>query len=515
MADVALRAARAAPETNLLAGGADQLQLEAEETWVFEGPVASIDVLHRALEGWCERTAGTVLRVRFGNTVGVFRLPGLPTLLVASGKWGDREFDRMLEDLVRVAATLPFSAGAAGPLPYDRTAIAADVLYNAFIYLRHILSPSAPEEARIAPALEAVVRHPHRRFRARDQRVALDQVRRVDAKTCIDLVSGRDLVRIVAGTGGALGNSLRDHLPQRVTERRVESELDCPENRFVLAFLRQAEAIVDAIRRAIQAEPHGRFRVRVLSDCDELERRLRPFLRRELWEGVGQMMQVPTGSTVLQGRRGYREVFRHFVRLRLAATCLPIDRQLARDLLESKDIARLYELWTYFTVVDAVRAVLGEPSRAVRVEATAFGANVRQGFVVEWATLGVRVAYNQTFTRAGRGSYSLPLRPDVTITLANGDVHILDAKFKVRWSDVDLEEEDATASVGAFSRDDLNKMHAYRDAIRNARSAWVMYPGTLFREFEEGEGVSGVGVVPVSPGEPTRELQRLIGRVLA
>lgn len=72
------------------------------------------------------------------------------------------------------------------------------------------------------------------------------------------------------------------------------------------------------------------------------------------------------GSTVLQMRRGYREVLGHFVRLRMA-TRLPLSPRDARQLLELKDIALLYELWTYFMVVDAVTKRVGPPIAALTV----------------------------------------------------------------------------------------------------------------------------------------------------
>jgi predicted component of viral defense system (DUF524 family) len=71
---------------------------------------------------------------------------------------------------------------------------------------------------------------------------------------------------------------------------------------------------------------------------------LRPIVHDPFWGGIGVMGHVPVGSTVLQRRRGYREVFGHFARLRLAAR-VPRDHRVVHRLLETKDIAELYELW--------------------------------------------------------------------------------------------------------------------------------------------------------------------------
>ena len=72
------------------------------------------------------------------------------------------------------------------------------------------------------------------------------------------------------------------------------------------------------------------------------------------------MVRIPFSSTVLQRRRGYRRVLRHFSRIRLAPT-IPVNKEGMRDLLELKNIALLYELWTFFRLAYEISAVLGSP----------------------------------------------------------------------------------------------------------------------------------------------------------
>jgi len=111
--------------------------------------------------------------------------------------------------------------------------------------------------------------------------------------------------------------------------------------------------------------------------------------------------------------------------------------------------------------------------------------------------------------RADR-SYSVLLRPDVVLRIHRGpdhEDHLFDAKFKVRriaGEVEDRQEEDR----GVFKREDVYKMHAYRDALPSVRSAWVLYPGTELRFYSaEGTDVAdasfregGVGAVPLLPG---------------
>ena len=122
----------------------------------------------------------------------------------------------------------------------------------------------------------------------------------------------------------------------------------------------------------------------------------------------------------------------------------------------------------------------------------------------------------------------MPLIPDIALRVTGGPnagLHLFDAKFRVQAltdvglaaDDKDADDEKARERAGSFKRADIYKMHAYRDAIPDARSVWILYPGGRFRFFgvPGGEGRSGrraasspdglpgefdgVGAIPVAP----------------
>ena len=262
-----------------------------------------------------------------------------------------------------------------------------------------------------------------------------------------------------------------------------------------------------------------------------MEASLMPIARHSMWEEVGRMVRIPFSSTVLQRRRGYRRVLQHFSRIRLAPM-IPLDRDRMRDLLELKNIALLYELWTFFRLVHEISALLGRPPvRSGRLTSGPFQTDFAAGGTFEWDP-GVRLVYNQRFSRSRRGqrhSYSVPLIPDIALRIPNGPnagLHLFDAKFRVRAltdvglaaDDKDADDEKAAERAGSFKRADIYKMHAYRDAIPEARSVWILYPGGEFRFYGVPGGgglaggrvvysagglpgeVEGVGAVPVGPG---------------
>lgn len=234
---------------------------------------------------------------------------------------------------------------------------------------------------------------------------------------------------------------------------------------------------------------------------------------------------------MLQQRRGYAQILEHFSRLRLAAK-VPLEGVQAQDLLEGKDIALLYEIWAFFAVSEVLEGILGKPTAAHRMRMTPFETQVPWDFRVSWGD-SVHLTYNLRFSGSrprSRRSYSVPLRPDIGLEVRQGGsfaLHLLDAKFRVEklktGSDGEDEDEQLDAvedaeRIGDYKRVDLYKMHTYRDAIPRAETAWVLYPGTEFRFFDEEAGkcevpgkmkpnARGVGGIPLLPGEEQDELR--------
>ena len=509
-------------------------RLQSERTWVIEGPHQHLteiaDELPKSTRTWAGDSA---LILTLVNSVGTLELPHLGTVRLVTGKFSDNEFDAMLRDLTEAATTLPFSAATTAAGRYAlSTAPRDEVLYHAFVYLRYILSDKAPEEVRLLPALNLILREPHRLWRSHRRDVRIEAMTRVDAHTPFDLVTrtGTAVVPSSLSPSAAwLADRLGGSLPEVVSERRIRPTTDTSENRFVKAFIGQSRTIIGRMRSAVSSRRPDVFRRSLLRDCDRMEASLMPIARHSMWEEVGRMVRIPFASTVLQRRRGYRRVLQHFSRIRLAPM-IPLDKEAMRDLLELKDIALLYELWTFFRMVHEVEAVLGSPPvRSGGLGSGRWGTDLAAGGTFEWAS-GVHLVYNLHFSRSRKGerhSYSVPLRPDIALSIPDGPnsgLHLFDAKFRVHGladvgfggSDKDGVDDKAAERAGTFKRGDIYKMHAYRDAIPEARSVWILYPGGEFRFFgrpgrgqagkkaissPEGlpEEVQGVGAVPLAP----------------
>ncbi|MBK9032260.1 MAG: DUF2357 domain-containing protein [Myxococcales bacterium] len=482
-------------------------RLVAEKTWEFEGEPAALDSIVDVVGAAADRVTPAHLRLTFGNAVGLFRTTAGITLEVHSGKWEEAHFDAMLADVVSICADLPLATNAnAGALPYRRTEQADDPAgYHAFVYLRQILREHAAEPDRLQTALEAVLRDPHRRLETEREVVPLDRGRFVDAVTLQALTRPGALAAVRGRTARLpLAQALSGHLPSTLNQPRTVQNLDTLENRFVRAFLLHSRRIIDEVRGRVAKGEASFLRARLTSDCAWMDALVGGWLQHPIWNDVGDLTQLPLASTVMQARRGYRDVLRHHIRLMLASQALPLSHADTFELLEARNIAVMYELWTYFAVVAELTEILGPPTQAIRTTPAFWGPNVTQGFEVRWPSQH-RASYNQTFPgETSSGSYSTELRPDVTLWCPHDECHVLDAKFKV-------------SDGGSFLNADVHKMHAYRDAIGAARSAWVMYPGIAFQEYatQDGGTWGAVGATPLRPEPGGRdELRGLLSRLV-
>lgn len=502
--------------------------LRGEVEWIVEGGEAEILALLGAMGGLAEKVTAQSAIVKFGNVVGTFDLGALGFVRVRCGKWGEAEFDALLADLTKQMLALPFSATQSAALPHDRSiADRDDVVLHAFIYARQILLAA---DRALRSALAVVVRDPHRRFSPERARVELVSARRVDART---------IARIAMGTGGVeratghaahskLARELRGHLPLDVDVPRVENTFDTAENRFVLEFIRQLRGIIDRVDRIARSKTtSAAFWTRVRHDCEAMRHALGPFERHDMWIGIGRMGHVPIGSSVLQRRRGYKEILRHHLALRAAAR-IPIDRTAVERLLGLKDVATLYELWCYFAVVDAVGKVMGRgPDRADSMKVNE-EVDLGHGFCVGWDG-GPTVYYNLSFTPGKPAPFcsaSLRLRPDIIVEIERDglrELHAFDAKLRLDGVPPAVEkhgseDDDGETNPLSFKNDDIAKMHAYRDALPYVRSARVLYPGNEACEFpaleRDARDTDGVGAVPLVPGTSLAELESAVRRIL-
>lgn len=501
------------PRSNFKVTNGGVLELQAEQTYVVKrlSEDAPRDVLKGALE---IPAAGNEGRLNFGNFIGQAELGGR-RLQVHSNRLRAIAVDAMLDEVCAELAALPFFADTPTGATYARErALGPSPLYHAFALLRDAWRESGPRSLR--EAVERILATPHERLELDEPLLApLGAVDRIDADTLEAIVSEPELLgRVDPGSPLAshpLAQRLGGRMPDWIRTQPYAQSTDNAENRFVVGAI---EGMIDVLRRFERqvreekrpaAAANGR-------EAAEISAYLRRSLRHRVLEKVPAVRDLPQQSTVLRARPGYRELLRlHTELLGRSRFGEPSDVQ---RLLELRDAATIYEFWCYFQVVASVTAVLGEEPQLSRFKVDQLASKMPNGFRADWN--GTALFYNVTFSKAsaapnlqGFDSYSLQLRPDITLRSDVSGVHLLDAKLKRQrfQSAVDSQDDEkANNPVDAFKREDLYKMHAYRDAL-GANSVWVLYPGHDETPAKYGapgsaatDGFQGVGAVALRPG---------------
>jgi len=193
-------------------------------------------------------------------------------------------------------------------------------------------------------------------------------------------------------------------------------------------------------------------------------------------------------------RDGYRELME--ARNNLLLSKSPIFAYL-KDIIAERNIAEMYEFWCFFELSRRLRdqvVLAGSEEFRIEVETTLEGGLAQskaKTIIGEYELL-----YNKKFMRSRKGSYSVPLKPDFTLSKNDEILVVFDSKFRFGIKDQELEsypaedyEEDAIEKfeVERIARiSDIFKMHTYKDAL-GAKCAAILYPGNqnvFFSKFE-------------------------------
>jgi predicted component of viral defense system (DUF524 family) len=403
-------------------------------------------------------------------------------------------------------------------------------------------------------ALQRILSFPHERLSTVSDSLSTDQPIRWTPSAIRQLVT-RNPRRTLAGSHPFRSNPGFDTVAERLLVPRKSRDVDTPENRFVKfalgefrAFLTHAQSVFESCEGWAASAALTRRLAGTVED----------WLGRGLFRELGEMHFAPLGSPVLQRKAGYREVLRWWLRFRTAAE---LSWEGGEDLFRAgqRDVASLYEYWLFFellgwfcrqcragnrpAVEDLVEGLeQGSPNLRLRKKMQ-LGPFVGT-FAGQSRRLNARFAYNRRFEvtkeRHEGGSWTRRLHPDYTLTfwpehLIETEaeqqellVHVhFDAKYRVEEiealfgtdeaDDADDEEE------GNYKRQDLLKMHAYRDAIKRSQGAYVLYPGRAnapvrfmgFHEILPGLGAFGVAPDENGAAQGLESLEQFLREVLA
>lgn len=472
-------------------------------------------------------------------------LGSAPILVRAAKLEHQREYQRMLRDIADIAAEAVLQGFAPAT---TTTAIlpsrAPRLLYQQFAILQARL---ADEE--LQDAIAEVIHRPQHEW--------IDEIEwRPPGQP---LKASAAVARALTGPGprvlAATPVGPLETLPSSIRSRRTEETIDTVPNRFVKFALTHWRELAARVADILNPRGEATYAVRGLASVCRVIDSLDDVLSEPIFRQIGLLRDLPTSNQVLLKREGYRQIFSTFA---LIESSLGLQLELDDAIHPSqRNVAALYEYWTFLKLAEVIGAACEDPRAAFKLfESNGDGLSLglRRGTVskLPWEVsvagrqLAVNLFFNRTFRIAGKdadGSWSRPMVPDASVLIRplqgrtrveherDLDVWLhFDAKYKVDWTSSQFEPirpefEEATAledeeqeRVGVSRRDDLLKMHAYRDAIRRSAGAYVLFPGTSaptsFREFVEL--IPGLGAFPLRPGDGSgpAALRRFLDDVL-
>jgi hypothetical protein len=353
-------------------------------------------------------------------------------------------------------------------------------------------------------------------------------------------VGGNSLAKAISGGGRKvkvpphLDHLPVRYLPERIPRRNSINDFDSIANRFIKHILLTWQLFATEKIRELQAEARedGSLSPRIgraIEKLNVIDQKCSTALRDEPLRSAGRLTSFPQANTVLTSRPGYRDIFRMFLRYRLEAKLATPD-SVDPFSISKKNVAELYEMWCYLEVLKCLEQIVGrgDYTNLFKVNNSKFALNLVEGEEsrVDWTymlygrNVQISLWYNRTFSsilRDGAQSWSKDFKPDISMHVrpvgevindedrSSLDVWVhFDAKYKLEVVEENIERNvEAGARV---TKDDVSKMHAYRDAIRNSAGAYVLFPGTYQDKFEEfDEILPGVGAFPLRPADTESE----------
>ncbi|WP_405306126.1 DUF2357 domain-containing protein [Methanobrevibacter sp.] len=299
---------------------------------------------------------------------------------------------------------------------------------------------------------------------------------------------------------------LYNNIPLRVNETKYEDTIDVAENRFYKHFLEQISNLIEELLTKID-EGY------VYDKLKTYEKELDYYLSQKYFRDISRLDYIPLNSQVLQKKEGYRDLLSYYLMFEFG---FKLNWKDLSDKFKGheKKLYELYEYWCYFKLIEIMNELCQTKVNfedIFKISDDGLSIELREGIFKRFNYNGIDIdlLYNKTFNRFGDDykTYSVELRPDYTLKIYGDEIYFIhfDAKYKMY---VDSE---------TFKNEDIVKMHAYKDAIKNTIGAYVLYPGSNDRLYYEDYGkVESVGGFGLIPGEEKIErIKRFIENILS
>jgi hypothetical protein len=309
------------------------------------------------------------------------------------------------------------------------------------------------------------------------------------------------------------------------------------ENRFVKYTLQQIGKQLENVFSTVLNRPLTEISQSYIDRWKKYQSTIQKYLKHPFFDAVGKFEGMRQESLVLQGRMGYQQVYKNWLKLRKG-----IDFYQGTTNIGTLQIWEIYELWCFIKVkqmilrilqLDPQSPLITEPHGSLVHYQRSLSGNKSADYrvVIQYPTIDdtlvaneedaafaeqlakhqgdvISIHYQHTFSRVREDDFDVRTmtteqRPDIIVNIkkANGEVltYLYDAKYRV-WSDSNLDktedwyerDNEATELLQGADyppADAINQMHRYRDAIyyglsdaerpksKEVIGGYVLFPG--------------------------------------
>ena len=289
--------------------------------------------------------------------------------------------------------------------------------------------------------------------------------------------------------GGILKENFSGFTPLTLPDRKIQISVDTKDNRFIKSSLQLLRRRLEQLKMSMPRKYAASINImqRWSEELDSL-------LFNPFWHDVGDSESFPN-SMVMANRKGYREymvfylAFGLSIKLETESTLLSVGGEI-------KPVFHLYEIWCYLMIHEVLCRLTnstGNPELSFANKDKMFSKDliskndkpIQFTYIHDDKEAKLALFYNKNFmplddnATLWADSYSGVFNPDVSISIEIGDnVHWLhfDAKYRLdlsKWQS----EMNGDAVASSFKREDIHKMHTYRDAVLGTRGSYILYPG--------------------------------------
>lgn len=338
---------------------------------------------------------------------------------------------------------------------------------------------------RFMKSIAHIKRQPHHTLMIRHQLVRGEKIRKLDS---IGMNYLRKRPHLLQG---------ETSIPTKGITAYKEVSYDTLENRFVKWMIQRVVHKIDDLLKALESK--SRY-TRGVTDEDLLERvknmkyRMKNELNDPFWRGIGKLDRS-VFSLVIQMAAGYRDAYQIFLMLSRGLT---LRGQIFK--MSVKDVARLYEYWTYLK--------LGQILSKKYIPLHQDVIQVKQDGL--YVTLDESKTAKRTFKhpvtdevielyfqkRNGRLP-TVTQKPDTMLAIEKTGKsyqyqYIFDAKYRIDFAESSHYKR-KYGTPGPME-EDINTMHRYRDALvveqegpfeRTAYGAYVLFPWNQEEAYED------------------------------